>query len=103
MTAASMLDGAGVRAIALDLPGHGDALVPADRAVAPWTDVLDTLDHLGVNRRSNTAVIARYTGDPVRPWQSSASMISRTRTGRDAAPPHVRATKGVPVRWRTAR
>ncbi|MEV0265439.1 alpha/beta hydrolase [Streptomyces sp. NPDC050617] len=45
-----LLADAGVRAIALDLPGHGDAHVPADRAAAPWTDVLDTLDHLGVDR-----------------------------------------------------
>ncbi|MFI2239242.1 alpha/beta fold hydrolase [Streptomyces chrestomyceticus] len=45
-----LLADAGVRAIALDLPGHGDAHVPADRAVSPWTDVLDTLDHLGADR-----------------------------------------------------
>lgn len=45
-----LLADAGLRAIALDLPGHGDALVPADREVAPWTDVLDTLDHLGADR-----------------------------------------------------
>ncbi|GDY60299.1 alpha/beta hydrolase [Streptomyces violaceusniger] len=46
----ALLADAGLRAIALDLPGHGDALVPADREVAPWTDVLDTLDHLGADR-----------------------------------------------------
>ncbi|MFF3277418.1 alpha/beta fold hydrolase [Streptomyces chrestomyceticus] len=45
-----LLAEAGVRAIALDLPGHGDAHVPADREAAPWTDVLDTLDHLGADR-----------------------------------------------------
>ncbi|MFJ1648547.1 alpha/beta fold hydrolase [Streptomyces sp. NPDC088258] len=45
-----LLAEAGVRAIALDLPGHGDARVPADREAAPWTDVLDTLDHLGADR-----------------------------------------------------
>jgi pimeloyl-ACP methyl ester carboxylesterase len=45
-----LLADAGVRAIALDLPGHGDALVPDDREVAPRTDVLDTLDHLGADR-----------------------------------------------------
>jgi pimeloyl-ACP methyl ester carboxylesterase len=45
-----LLADAGVRAIALDLPGHGDALVPDGREVAPWTDVLDTLDHLGADR-----------------------------------------------------
>lgn len=45
-----LLSDAGVRAIALDLPGHGDARVPDGREVAPWTDVLDTLDHLGADR-----------------------------------------------------
>ncbi|WP_328316166.1 alpha/beta fold hydrolase [Streptomyces sp. NBC_00388] len=45
-----VLADAGVRAIALDLPGHGDALVPDGREVAPWTDVLDTLDQLGADR-----------------------------------------------------
>ena len=41
---------AGVRAIAMDLPGHGGAVVYDQHEVAPWTDVLDTLDHLGVDR-----------------------------------------------------
>ncbi|GAA2695209.1 alpha/beta hydrolase [Streptomyces lunalinharesii] len=45
-----LLAEAGVRAIALDLPGHGDATVPDRREVAPWSDVLDTLDHLGAGR-----------------------------------------------------
>ncbi|WP_037855504.1 alpha/beta fold hydrolase [Streptomyces sp. NRRL S-340] len=45
-----LLAGAGVRAIALDLPGHGDATVPDRREVAPWSDVLDTLGHLGADR-----------------------------------------------------
>ncbi|MFE9424616.1 alpha/beta fold hydrolase [Kitasatospora sp. NPDC006697] len=45
-----LLAEAGVRAIALDLPGHGDATVPDRREVAPWSDVLDTLDHLGADR-----------------------------------------------------
>ncbi|MFD7922070.1 alpha/beta fold hydrolase [Streptomyces sp. NPDC059740] len=45
-----LLAEAGVRAIALDLPGHGDAHVPDGREVAPWSDVLDTLDHLGAGR-----------------------------------------------------
>ncbi|MFI9320247.1 alpha/beta fold hydrolase [Kitasatospora aureofaciens] len=45
-----LLAEAGVRAVALDLPGHGDAIVPDRRVVAPWSDVLDTLDHLGADR-----------------------------------------------------
>ncbi len=45
-----LLAEAGVRAIALDLPGHGEAVVHDQHEVAPWTDVLDTLDHLGTDR-----------------------------------------------------
>lgn len=44
------LAGAGVRAIAVDLPGHGEAAGGRHDGVTPWTDVLDTLDHLGVDR-----------------------------------------------------
>ncbi|MFF5406767.1 alpha/beta fold hydrolase [Streptomyces misionensis] len=45
-----LLAEAGMRAIALDLPGHGGAAVPGGDETAPWADVLDTLDHLGVDR-----------------------------------------------------
>ncbi|MCO5971226.1 alpha/beta fold hydrolase [Actinoallomurus soli] len=45
-----LLAKAGVRAIALDLPGHGDAATAQRDEVAPWADVLDTLDHLGIDR-----------------------------------------------------
>jgi pimeloyl-ACP methyl ester carboxylesterase len=45
-----LLAAAGLRAIALDLPRWGEAVVPDQHQVAPWTDVLDTLDHLGVDR-----------------------------------------------------
>lgn len=41
---------AGVRAIALDLPGHGDAATAQPAEVTPWADVLETLDHLGADR-----------------------------------------------------
>ncbi len=40
---------AGVRAIAVDLPGFGEARMP-DEEDAPWLDVIDTLDQLGVER-----------------------------------------------------
>ncbi|HEX3512131.1 MAG TPA: alpha/beta hydrolase [Solirubrobacteraceae bacterium] len=39
----------GVRAIAVDLPGFGDARLP-DEEDAPWLDVLATLDELAVSR-----------------------------------------------------
>jgi pimeloyl-ACP methyl ester carboxylesterase len=39
---------AGHRAIALDLPGFGEA--PAATEDAPWTDVVETLDALGLDR-----------------------------------------------------
>ncbi|MCQ4042757.1 alpha/beta fold hydrolase [Streptantibioticus rubrisoli] len=45
-----LLAEAGVRAIALDLPGQGEAIMQDQPKVVPWTDVLDTLDHLGIDR-----------------------------------------------------
>ncbi|WP_290056621.1 alpha/beta fold hydrolase [Amycolatopsis solani] len=45
-----LLAEAGVRAIALDLPGHGDVAAARRAEVTPWADVLDTLDHLGADR-----------------------------------------------------
>ena len=45
-----LLAESGVRAIALDLPGHGDAASVRRDEATPWTDVLDTLDHVGVDR-----------------------------------------------------
>jgi pimeloyl-ACP methyl ester carboxylesterase len=38
---------AGYRAVALDLPGFGDASAVSD---APWKDVIETLDELGIER-----------------------------------------------------
>jgi pimeloyl-ACP methyl ester carboxylesterase len=43
------LAGEGFRAIAVDLPGFGEAVV-ADDPQAPWEDVLQTLRELGVSR-----------------------------------------------------
>ncbi len=39
---------AGCRAIALDLPGFGDAAASGE--ITPWSDVLETLDAIGVGR-----------------------------------------------------
>ena len=43
------LAGAGYRVIALDLPGFGEAPVARGQD-APWSDVLETMDALGVER-----------------------------------------------------
>ncbi len=40
---------AGLRAVALDLPGFGEAPAATERE-APWLDVLATFDALGINR-----------------------------------------------------
>ena len=40
---------AGFRVIAVDLPGFGEALPPIDED-APWSDVLETMDELSVER-----------------------------------------------------
>jgi pimeloyl-ACP methyl ester carboxylesterase len=40
---------AGLRAVAMDLPGFGEAAVPAGEQ-APWVDVLATMDALGIDR-----------------------------------------------------
>ncbi|GGJ59175.1 alpha/beta fold hydrolase [Streptomyces brasiliensis] len=45
-----LLAEAGIRAIALDLPGHGEAAVHDRDEAAPWKDVLDTLDQRGIDR-----------------------------------------------------
>jgi pimeloyl-ACP methyl ester carboxylesterase len=45
---AGALAEAGYRTVAMDLPGYGDA-EPRDRW-APWSDVLETVDELGVGR-----------------------------------------------------
>ena len=43
------LAGAGLRVVAPDLPGFGEA-VPAPGLQAPWEDVLATMDELGIDR-----------------------------------------------------
>lgn len=45
-----LLAAAGFRAIALDLPGHGAAVLPAHHTAPPADDVLETLGHLGIDR-----------------------------------------------------
>ena len=44
------LAASGHRVIAPDLPGFGDATLPSSGAVAPWDDLLETMDALGVER-----------------------------------------------------
>jgi 3-oxoadipate enol-lactonase/4-carboxymuconolactone decarboxylase len=45
-----LLGAAGYRAIAPDLPGYGGAVLPERHETPPAHDVLETLDHLGVDR-----------------------------------------------------
>jgi pimeloyl-ACP methyl ester carboxylesterase len=44
------LAAAGYRVVALDLPGYGEAAPASDGLDAPWTDVLATMDDLGIDR-----------------------------------------------------
>jgi len=44
------LAASGHRVIAPDLPGFGDATLPPGGEAAPWNDVLETMDALGVER-----------------------------------------------------
>lgn len=50
--------GAGYRVIAVDMPGFGEAPMPVEED-APWVDVLETLDWLGVER---TALVGNSFG-----------------------------------------
>jgi pimeloyl-ACP methyl ester carboxylesterase len=45
-----VLAAAGWRAIAIDLPGYGEAVVTDGRTVQPWLAVFETLAALGINR-----------------------------------------------------
>jgi pimeloyl-ACP methyl ester carboxylesterase len=44
------LAAAGWRAVAVDLPGYGEAVVTGRRTITPWAAVLETLNALGVDR-----------------------------------------------------
>ncbi len=52
------LAAAGRRAIAVDLPGYGDAGLDASRPYAPWEDVLASLDNLGIEQAALVGVSA---------------------------------------------
>ncbi len=68
------LSQAGYRVIAVDMPGFGEAPMPFEQDT-PWVDVLETLDHLGVERM---AIVGNSFGGavaqrvavlaPGRPW-----------------------------------
>jgi pimeloyl-ACP methyl ester carboxylesterase len=53
-----VLAAAGQHAIAVDLPGYGDAGLDASRPYAPWEDVLATLDNLGIEQAALVGVSA---------------------------------------------
>ena len=85
------LSQAGYRVIAVDLPGFGEAPMPAE-PYAPWIDVIETLDHLGVERMAlvgnsfggavaqRVAVLA-----PERPW--ALALVSSPDEELDPSPP----------------
>jgi pimeloyl-ACP methyl ester carboxylesterase len=54
---------AGYRVVAVDLPGFGEAGSEVEGPVAPWTDVLGTMDALGIDR---AAVVGNSFGGAVR-------------------------------------
>lgn len=45
-----VLAAVGCRVVAIDLPGYGESPSPSEGASAPWLDVLETLDHLEIQR-----------------------------------------------------
>jgi 3-oxoadipate enol-lactonase len=53
-----VLAAAGQHAIAVDLPGYGDAGLDASRPYAPWEDVLATLDNLSIEQAALVGVSA---------------------------------------------
>ena len=52
--------GAGHRVVAMDLPGFGDAALEGEQA--PWSDVLETMDALGIDR---AAVVGNSFGGAI--------------------------------------
>lgn len=45
-----LLAAAEYRAVAVDLAGYGESPAVTDGPAAPWADIRDTLDHLGIDR-----------------------------------------------------
>src|SRR3954468_21623634 len=82
---------AGHRAIALDLPGFGDAPLPVEQA--PWRDVLATLDALGVGE---AALVGTRTAER---WQSGWPLPRRTACPRSCWSPRRRLLTRHPS-WR---
>jgi pimeloyl-ACP methyl ester carboxylesterase len=80
----------GRRAIAVDLPGYGDAGLDASSPYAPWEDVLATLDNLGVEQAALVGVSAgggiglRLAA--VAPGRVSALRLISARPASDAPP-----------------
>lgn len=84
------LAAAGRRAIAVDLPGYGDAGLDASQPYAPWEDVLATLDSLGIEQAALVGVSAgggiALRLAAVAPGRVSALCLVSARPGSDAPP-----------------
>lgn len=84
------LAASGQRAIAVDLPGYGDAGLDASRPYAPWEDVLATLDNLGIEQAALVGVSAgggiALRLAAVAPGRVSALCLVSARPYSDAPP-----------------
>jgi uncharacterized protein (TIGR02118 family) len=70
-----LLAAAGYRTIAIDMPGYGESPLPSQGPVAPWVDVLDTLDGLSINQ----AVLVGNSLGALVALQTAASAPERVR------------------------
>jgi len=86
---------AGYRAIAMDLPNFGEAV--ADSELTPWSDVLETMDALGVDR---AALVGNSFGGAV---ALSVAVIAPRRVGAlvlvSAPPPGLEPSPELTAAW----
>ena len=92
----SPLADAGYRAVALDLPGFGDA--PPAEEDAPWSDVLETMDALDVSR---AAIVGNSFGGAV---AYNLALVAPDRVTAlvlvSAPPPDLEASSELEAAWK---